>query len=448
MAIVVATLPAGCAGDEAAVPGNPASSSAASPTISSTGREVAGDAGIGGQPKWVRLDETSSIPLTEELKLGSVSDPNIGFSVVEDVVVSRSGLVLVLDSQDRKVKVYDSLGAPLYTIGRQGQGPGEFDLPRQIGLLEDTLLWVSDGAGRRITLFDLDGTLRTTVPTTGITLPIPGVANTRARVSPREPPRTDGLFDSNVSVNLTQESLPESFEVPALLFDVNGRVVDTAGSHVVRPRDGEGRSLHLPNMIMGFANPLYDLPLGARYGSDSIIVRRAHEAGDEANLTITRARLRAGEPLRDTVFHIDLAYTPRPVPQAFKDSVVESIVDRVGRVAQRIGDARAEADIRAQIEPARAITTALMSRVAYFPPIDVHHLGEDGAVWLRLSAFHRNGEGGVERWVILAPTGVPLGHVDLKPRSTVVWSRGEIAWIVERDAVDIPWVVRYRLAGN
>jgi hypothetical protein len=407
MRIVLLGVVAGCGGDDAASEAG-SSSDAASP---------------------VRISSLPEISLVEERRLGSVGDPETGFSSVSRVEVSRAGTVFVSDGQDRKVKVYDSLGAHLSSIGGRGRGPGEFEMITEFGLVGDTL-WVRDGGTRRITLFDFAGELITTVTAVGETITMAGVQDASVRVSPRRP-RGDGLFDSEVSVS-GADALPDSFQVPDLVFDRTGKVVDTAGAHVVRPRESAGTRITIPaGLVVIFRNPWNEVGLGGAVGTDSIIIRHAAAtSASDPEIDVTRATRQ-----RDTVYQARLTYTPRPASQQFKDSVTNDVLRLPLRM---VAEGRMQPE---PVEQTRAAISAILSPYSHVPPIDLHHVGKDGAVWLRTQA----GEGGPRRWVLLDPDGKPRGTIDLAETSRVMWSSGDVVWIVERDAVDIPWVVKYRL---
>src|SRR5688500_389809 len=42
-------------------------------------------------------------------------------------IIAARGLLYVFDSGDRRLKAFDDRGKPLWTFGRAGQGPGEFE---------------------------------------------------------------------------------------------------------------------------------------------------------------------------------------------------------------------------------------------------------------------------------------------------------------------------------
>lgn len=73
-----------------------------------------------------------------------------------------SGRFIIGDRSDRDIKVYDPDGRRSLTIGRAGEGPGEFSYLSANALLDDSIVAYDFSLGR-LTIFDSDGTLSTTV---------------------------------------------------------------------------------------------------------------------------------------------------------------------------------------------------------------------------------------------------------------------------------------------
>ncbi len=71
------------------------------------------------------MQKPSTIVLEEQWRLGTEDDDEI-FGVITDVISDDDGNLYMLDSQLNEVKVYDADGEYLRTIGREGEGPGEF----------------------------------------------------------------------------------------------------------------------------------------------------------------------------------------------------------------------------------------------------------------------------------------------------------------------------------
>ncbi|HXD43390.1 MAG TPA: 6-bladed beta-propeller [Ramlibacter sp.] len=73
-----------------------------------------------------------------------------------------------VDSEDHRVRALDlDSGRVLFEIGKRGEGPGEFNLPRDAVVGADGLLYVVDGGNFRIQVFDADGKFVKTFGTIG-----------------------------------------------------------------------------------------------------------------------------------------------------------------------------------------------------------------------------------------------------------------------------------------
>jgi len=72
--------------------------------------------------------------LEEVLVLGKEKDQNDLFAYIYDVQVDAQGNVYVSDIKDRRVKKFSAEGNYLRDIGRMGQGPGEFQMARNLAV--------------------------------------------------------------------------------------------------------------------------------------------------------------------------------------------------------------------------------------------------------------------------------------------------------------------------
>lgn len=84
--------------------------------------------------------DSSTIVLGDSLRLGTVDvqDEYI-FASVGDVVIAPNGDIFVFDGIMSHVLRFDKRGRLLGSIGRSGQGPGEFQRPKGLALATDTL---------------------------------------------------------------------------------------------------------------------------------------------------------------------------------------------------------------------------------------------------------------------------------------------------------------------
>lgn len=75
---------------------------------------------------------------------------------VTDLTVSEQGWVVVADRLENAVKVFDSIGTLVHTLGRAGAGPGEFNSPIAVEARGDSVL-VVDVGNARLQVVTLEG---------------------------------------------------------------------------------------------------------------------------------------------------------------------------------------------------------------------------------------------------------------------------------------------------
>jgi hypothetical protein len=357
-----------------------------------------------------QVEELALLSYTEEIRIGSLDDPDEGFSRVGTVVMGDDGTLYVLESQDQEVRIFGPNGERLGTRGRPGQGPGEFTRPTAIGLMGDTL-WVRDAGRQRISWFDRDGSLVHETP--GATLPVetdvPGMALSVVIGNPR----SDGLVGSDYSRVMGGGAADRPFHVPIVRFDRQGAVVDTVRWDTIDPgltvRVG-GRALHPPSLRPG--SPVIE-PLG----DERIELRWSDGSGILEVLRLTA--------LGDTIAASALRYEPVPLPAHVRDS----LLTRPDGIGSFYGVSDADFD---------AAMASGLELPGHRPPLRSTRVGADGSVWIEL-----NGPS-PERadWVVLDPDLTPRGRVALPPRMRPRYIDGAIVWMVELDELDVPWLVR------
>ena len=106
--------------------------------------------------------------LKEDLIIGREDDKRFVFYKVKDVKADAAGNIYILDSGNQRVQVFDRFGSFLRTIGRQGQGPGEFQVPTKIEIDTKTgCVFVKD-VPNRIIVFKTDGTPKVNIFLAGL----------------------------------------------------------------------------------------------------------------------------------------------------------------------------------------------------------------------------------------------------------------------------------------
>lgn len=376
--------------------------------VSCSGGEV-------GPEEALHVNELPRLAWTEELRLGSVDDPVEGFSRIGGLELTDDGTLYVLEFQAREVRVFGPEGRHVRTVGRPGEGPGEFTRPRSLGLLGDTL-WVRDGRAGRVSWFAPDGSLLHETP--GATLPVetdvPGMS---LRVVTGEP-RADGFVGSTYTRLMGGGAADRPFSVPVVRFDRDGTVVDTLRWDTIRPgptvRVG-GRPLHPPSLLprspvvvtVGDGRLEIDWAVPGSWGVLDIL--RIGTAGD----TLSRRALR---------------YEPVALPASVRDSLLE-LREGMGRFYD-VSDAELKAALASGLE-----------LPDHRPPIRSARAGRDGGVWIEL-----NGESpDSAEWLVIGEGLAPRGRVSLPVDMTPRLMDGSMVWAVETDALEVPWLVRLRL---
>lgn len=339
--------------------------------------------------------------------------------------VSSTGVIALIQRQDHAVRLFDAAGAPLGSVGREGEGPGEFRFPVRGGWVGDTL-WVGDPNLDRVTLISPDAEFIRTLPMTADLRAKPGAEHRYPEflsASAYAVYPGDSLlawaFPSSVG------SLADTFDGPPLLrTSVDGEidrvVVDPPNlddDELAIRVDLEGGGVALW-MIPFYPDPQWIVsPRGDRIATLTIPVAEP----DAATIRVTVVDANGGE-IFDRVYPVE----PVPIPGEVVDSAVAAAAERARRPELR-----------------RAILSDMRDRVPpVYPPATDILVGSDHRVWVELWP---TAEG--NPWLVLTPDGAPAMRVVL-PRNVELRVAGEThIWALERDTFDVESVVRYQVEG-
>ena len=365
------------------------------------------DAGSDRTPEWT---------LRRDVVIGSVDHPVYAFSGVRAVLADEDH-VYVLLIQEALVRVFTRSGEFVREFGREGEGPGELLMPSGMGW-HGSRLWVANWGSTRFTFFDVESgeaeaiSFRPDVPPTlyaGGWSPEAVLANGHLVGSPQ----------------LSSMAITQGFVSHAerIVTDTAGVVRDTLAVLPAAGQVGEITAGLAERTWLFLLHPLPedDMIAFAPDGSGAILVNRTSwEGSDPAAFHVTRV-----DPRGDTLFRRSIPYEPRPVPDGFYDQQVEDDLER-GRYVNPRAYANA---LREFLEQRR-----------YFPPVTRLRVGADWTTWL--AGPDVDGE---RAWLVLDGTGSTLGQVRLPARSHVAFANESEVWVIERDALDIPYVVRYEI---
>jgi hypothetical protein len=105
---------------------------------------------------WVLNEE--AFDFVEQARVGALEGRvEDVFAEISAIAVDGLGRLYVADTQMQNVRVFDSLGVLVRSLGRAGRGPGEFYWPDGLTWQNDSTLWVFDLANKRYSVYDTTG---------------------------------------------------------------------------------------------------------------------------------------------------------------------------------------------------------------------------------------------------------------------------------------------------
>lgn len=349
-----------------------------------------------GPPAW------GDVTLVEEWRAGSVSgEDGTAFALIADVEEACDGSVWVVDRLIPTIRVLDGAsGEPMGTVGREGEGPGEFVQTSGLERLGDCRMALYDHALGRITLFDSrDGQVIDTYasPAEGAMrggkmaqYTEGGRLYTWTRTGPRDDRRAAWI----------------GHEV-----DARGAALDTLVLPRPRPRGSVFTTRDgAPFTVETSASLTH---LGLLWGrNDRYAVHRRREDGSVLRITrpVDRVPLAPGERRQ-----------------------WEAVAERVEAQAGDVPGTR---------------VAELPDEKPFFRSIGADR---DGRIWVRryASAVEAAAPDGEVRWReppvydVLSEDGQYLGEIRLVPGQRLVAVWGDRIYVVERGAYDEPYLVKY-----
>jgi len=114
-------------------------------------------AAVAPQTSLADLYKTGKVKLKLELRITDEDLPEeMFFESAMGVAGDQDGNIYVVDYQAQHIKKFDAKGKFLKLLGREGEGPGEFNGPFRITFAKDRLV-VYELRGRRLNTMDTDG---------------------------------------------------------------------------------------------------------------------------------------------------------------------------------------------------------------------------------------------------------------------------------------------------
>lgn len=359
--------------------------------------------------------EPAAWRLVPDLRIGSLDEPNYSFTPIWDVEAGANGRIFVAQSSERTIRVFDDKGKYLYSIGRKGAGPGEFQSVHDLHHSPSGLL-VVDGAQRRLSLFTMDGRF---LDSWGR---LPQRLEPHLVPGPPEVLLRDGTLIVIPGSSLRHE--PPVKEVPLI-------AIDTAESQfrVLAKLNVENKTRRVTSADFSAVVPqpvssstLYAFP---REMNGVILVHRTIGDSDNAGEIHVVHLTSAGDTVLSKRYRI-------PAVEISASAVQDSLQRAIQRAIKRTSFPR---------EHIVAMFTDAWRLPPYQAPVDHVIAGVDGTIWLRRGAFGL----AVGTWWVLDARGNIIATLRIPAGLILHRVSADRVWATQHGEYDEPYVVRMRV---
>lgn len=337
--------------------------------------------------------ESEQWRIVEEFRVGSLwggnLDEELGDSRNTSVTMGPNGQIFVAEYTNDRVMVFSGDGEFVRSIGRAGEGPGEFRHPTAMAWDGNDRLWVAEGIRRPYQVFDSSGAYQKSVPR-----PIRSLPNLQHPL----------VWESTGTF---VEETGDDEQVVYLRVDTLGQPVDTAAV------------LPLPDLLRSFRNRIVLRSWeSARFVTRHYLPRmRFSRAPDGTIWSTTNDRLRLVQtgPRGDTIRIAETVHRPAEFDRKDLAVIAEGLAE--------LGIPRGEAEL-------------------VRPVVDEVRVMDDGHILVGIVE-----EVGKDpsTFDVFDPDGFFLGTVDLGfklPRRNVPALVGDTIIAVSPGAFDVPYLVR------
>lgn len=403
--------------------------------------------GCGEGPASGDVEVRLAVPVwevAEELRIGSLDDPEQALTTVRDVVVGPGGALYVAQRRDQQIRVFGPAGEPVRVIGGPGEGPREFGSLSSLVALDDGL-WVLDSGNGRRTFISWEGEFGDTRSWSGARetmrfeeggLSFFVMPQSAIRAVPVgdgtvivNPNRGYSFSDDMVRADVWEWRGPSPF----LRLDGEGMVADTVvwgwqAATSVRVVRGGHR--------YGFTVPFGDAPLYALSADPPgvVVVERTR---DPAGAPVDSFRVSLLDADADTAWSRSYPYRPVSVTEDRLRQEMEGL--RAGNVDPT--DVPDDPDPPGPDEMLRELERRDLVP-AHLPPVTAVKPAQDGTLWLRREA---TGEDAAVWLVLSGEDGEPRGEVTLPADQEVITALGDVLVVLEEDELEVPYILRYRI---
>ena len=378
-------------------------------------------------------EAASAQSLVQEIAIGvEEGSEEYTFGQITEVEVGPAGEIHVFDRQVPALRVYDTAGRFIRTLGRKGGGPGEYEAANGVGVHRDGRVVLWDAGKASINVYAADGTSQTSWPVPGgggfytsNGLFTDTAGSTYIRTTIADPPKTGNAPQSRV------------FGTSGLVkWNREGVVVDSLAppespiqpTYITAQREGSMSRNSVP-FAPGFSwtfsphgyfvsarTDRYAVTLSRPQGKPIRIEREMEAvAVDDEERADAELIATAGMRMTDPTWRWSGPSIPtvKPFIRAISAGEDGRIWVSIARPGERVPEGERAAPPSVQVGEARRVPDPK---------------------WRQPLVYD-----------VFEPSGRFLGRVSAPAKTTFRAMRGDHVWAVRRDSLDVEQVVRYRL---
>jgi hypothetical protein len=362
---------------------------------------------------------TALLRFDEVARYGGADALGASLTSVQDVAVLGDEL-LVLESSPQRIGVFGLDGSWRRDIGRAGAGPGEFRGPRSLGVTGD-LIWVGDAGGGALEVFDLQGahvqSYRWDVPPDSLgarAFPIALLRDGAVLAGPGH--MSLGAVSSGRTRHHNYYRTTPEGQVEAVLYSAQLEPTDVFA--VQMPGSGAMIGLH-PLRRSPWVEPFRD-------GSGLVVVEQPQAESSRSVAFRVVVISETGERTAEAL----VPYEPRDAHAWLQSHLTD--LERAERARGR----------EPNLSHIQALRDELPGR-EFYPPVTRLRTGGDGTIWVRREEVSDS-----VMWQVFDRTGARVADVALESRLDVLRPSLTDLWAVDRDELDVPYVIRMRPSGR
>ncbi len=399
-------------------------------------------------------DSPLAADFEEVFRVGSIDGPEWQqFGVIFDVAFDGAGNLYLLDYQAHRVVVVDRGGNLVRTIGRYGEGPGEFGFPRHLAAMADGRVIVGDIPGNRsFKVFDTGGAFarnvrvgddllglrgqmypdrsgRDAVVLAGSLVTIETMRAPDAIVPPGRRPILRLALDGDAVV---RETITYAWAPPSagiITFSIGGREI-TTGDQTPPPRTFD------PGLFVG------PLPGGGVAFSDSsaYAVKLTEPDGTVARVL---SRPFQPKPVTDRILEAEIEHQLEEYAEMEAAMSGQPRLTVDGRTGSAVAPPPRGVMLEGLVRSRRAYLDALPSADEVPVVLDLRTTWE-GRIWVRRRAENLVDDGPID---VLTTDGRYLGSYPGDTAMPAAFGPGGLLAFVERDGLGVNTVVVKRVAA-